>query len=153
MLSSVPVTLRGVNRNGHSTTLTPFREGNTAAAKHGIWSERLREPRTRELYDALMAAPHIVEGLDAIIVMELARVQAFIEVLEHEFYESLNGRSTARTKMLGDLYLRAVGRETALLDRCGLSPLARAKWAKELATGGIGAAIRKRLEEVKRADG
>jgi hypothetical protein len=63
------------------STLTPFRRGNTAAAKHGIWSERLREPRARELYEALMDAPHIVDGLDSIIVMELARVQALIEVL------------------------------------------------------------------------
>jgi hypothetical protein len=54
--------------------LIPAEPGNTRAHKHGIWSSRLREPRAQELYDALMCAPHLVESLDSIAVMELARV-------------------------------------------------------------------------------
>jgi hypothetical protein len=67
-----------VNRNGHIDSLTPFAKENTAAAKHRVWSERLRETRADEIVGAIMDAPHTI-ALDVIGARQIARLEALIE--------------------------------------------------------------------------
>jgi hypothetical protein len=40
----------GVNRNGNPSSLVP-QPGNTHAVRHGIYSERMREPRAEQYFE------------------------------------------------------------------------------------------------------
>lgn len=63
------------NPEGHPQTLVPPPSGNLRAAKHGVYSEPLREPRAQEIFEAIMEAPH-VSPLDAIGAAQIARRDA-----------------------------------------------------------------------------
>jgi len=65
----------GVNENGHAGTLTPVGEGNTLALRHAAYSPRLREPRARDIADALMQAGDMTE-LDLLVALEIGRPNA-----------------------------------------------------------------------------
>jgi hypothetical protein len=53
------------NPRGHPESLRPLPKGNTISAKHGVYSDRLREPRAQQIFEAIMEAPHTVP-LDSI---------------------------------------------------------------------------------------
>jgi hypothetical protein len=131
-----------VSAPGHPATLVPAPAANTLAAKHGVWSERLREPRAQELYEAIMDAPHLTP-LDAIAARQVARLEALIEACEDALASGVTGRGGS-VKAAADLMLRAIRRQTELLDRLGLTPSARAEWAARLAGGGLAAEIARR---------
>jgi hypothetical protein len=113
-------TLSSVNTNGNTATLTPFETANVAAVKHGVWSERLREPRARELFEELMQAPHVTE-LDAVGAVQIARLEALIESCE----DAVSRNGVMKARAAADIMLRAIRRQTELLDRYGLTPRGR----------------------------
>ena len=71
------------NPNGNPESLRPVPMGNMLGAKHGVYSERLREPRAQEIFEAIMDAPHIVP-LDAIAARNIGRLEALIEACHGE---------------------------------------------------------------------
>ena len=110
--------------------------GNANAATHAAYSPRLREPRAREIAEAVMSAPHVTQ-LDEIGAVEIGRLEALIETLDRVIAENgaVNARS-GKVRALVDLRLRASRRLGEWLDRYGMTPKGRAEWARDLAAGG-----------------
>jgi hypothetical protein len=127
--------------------LIPAEPGNVRALKHGVWSERLREPRVKQIYDAVLSAAHVTE-LDAMGALQIARCEALIESCE----EAIVGGGVMNAQAAADIMLRAIRRQMELLDRYGLTPKGRADWAAALGGDGLAAAIERRMVELQRTD-
>src|SRR4051794_29966552 len=96
-----------MNANGNAKTLTPAEPGNTLAARHAVYSPRLREPRAREIAEAIMEGAHTVP-LDLLAALEVGRLVALIESLDVALGEGgpVNP-TTAKARAVVDLRLRA----------------------------------------------
>jgi hypothetical protein len=125
-----------MNEKGHPATLVPSHPGNTNAMKSGVYSRTGAplEPRVQELVDALMAEPH-TDRIDEIGAREIAKLIATIEAIDNDLAENGLTRKNGEPRGLIDLRLRATKRLADWLDRYGATPLARATWAKQLASG------------------
>jgi hypothetical protein len=55
---------------------------NTHAAKHFVYSERLREPRAREVAEQVLSAPW-ARDLDTGLAVEIGRLEALVEALQN----------------------------------------------------------------------
>jgi hypothetical protein len=129
-------TYRDVNPDGHSQTLEPRHPGNTNAARSGVYSPRLREPRAREIADAIMVEPHTV-AIDAIGAAEIGRIEALIEAIDTEIARS-RLISASKASSLLDLRLRASRR--------------LAEWARQLAESeSLGETIRRKRQKIIQA--
>jgi hypothetical protein len=135
------------NPNGYTPNLVPAHPGNQNRLVHGVYSERLREPRAQEIFEAIMAASHTV-SLDAIAARNIARLEALIEGCHGEIERGGVSRGS-KVRALVDLELRAIRRQVELLDRFGLNPQARAEWASKLAGGSLADEVRRRLAELE----
>jgi len=136
MMGAVP------NPNGTPETLVPAGPGNVRAAKHAVYSDRLREPRAQEVADVVLSAPWADEGLDAISALELGPILALIERNDEAIAERTLGQ---RTQKLVDQRLTASRRLTELLDRHGLTPHARADWTAKLTERTVWQEIREQV--------
>jgi hypothetical protein len=114
------VQLFGVNPLGNPSNLTPFEPGNVAALKAGLWSARTLDARAEEIVESLLEAPHVLP-LDAVAARNVARLEALIRSCE----EAIERSGVAGARSAADLLLRAVRRQTELLDRFGANPRAR----------------------------
>jgi hypothetical protein len=118
----------------------PFEKGNTAAMTHGARSDRLVEPRARELTAPVFDAnPHLEAARDGAAVlrycMTLARIERVYRWLEgqvdHVFVDQDAGRAHGVYERL-ERWERAAGTEE---DRLGISPLARTRLGLDRARG------------------
>jgi hypothetical protein len=97
-------------------------------------SERYLQPRAHEVAEGIMALPHVVPA-DELAAREVGRLEALVEAIDGELARvGMDGRGP-RVSMLLDMRLRASRRLMEALDRFGATPLARARWARELAEG------------------
>jgi hypothetical protein len=69
------------NPDGHPASLEPYRAGNTHSLRHGVYSQRVQEPRAREVAEAILAADHTVP-LDEYGALEIGRLVALIDALD-----------------------------------------------------------------------
>ena len=106
------------NPNGYTQNLVPAHPGNQNRLVHGVYSERLREPRAQEIFEAIIDAPHVVP-LDAIAARNIGRLEALIEACHGEI-ERAGVTRGGKVRALVDLELRAIRRQLELLDRFGL---------------------------------
>ncbi len=134
------------NPNGTPANLVASHPANANAAKRGIWSPRLLEPRAQEIAAEIMAAPW-ASALDELAAVEIARICALIEAIDDEIASrGVTGRGGDVRKMI-EIRLKASGRLQTWLDRFGLTPKGRADFAAVLASGeSIADAIRRRRE-------
>ncbi|MBA3364689.1 MAG: hypothetical protein H0U03_02730 [Actinobacteria bacterium] len=135
-----------MNRNGTPASLVPAPAGNVRAARHGIYSERLREPRAQEHFDAILDLPWIGEA-DIIGARQVARLEALIEALSDEVFRV--GVGSKKAEKLIDMELRAIRRQAELLSRFGLDPKSRADWTAKLTSGTLGERIAARIAEIE----
>src|SRR5262249_9150080 len=82
------------NPNGNPVSLVPAGPGNTRALKHAVYSDRLREPRAREIAEGVMTAPWATD-LDELAAAEIGRLAALIESLEEALPTPAGRRSQA----------------------------------------------------------
>jgi hypothetical protein len=129
-----------LNRNGHPVTLQASHPNNTNPAKHGIYSARLREPRAQEIAAQIMAAPWAAEHLDEHGAVEIARVEALVEVLDEQIRQT--GGKVRRDFVA--LRLRASRELREWLNVYGLVPHAQATWAAALGGSNLAAEITRR---------
>jgi hypothetical protein len=135
-----------MNADGHRDTLVAAQVGNANRLVHGFYSPRLLEERAQELFEAIMAEPHVAP-CDAVGAAQIARLEARIEALDRAVSEPR--QSAQKLALLGDLQLRAIRRLTELLDRYGMTPKGRAEWARQLAEGeSLAETIRRKRIEV-----
>jgi hypothetical protein len=132
-----------VNRNGTPTNLVPSHPQNTSAAKHAVYSPRLREPRAREIAEHVLSAPWTCD-LDAIGAAEIGRLLALIEALD----DAIANAKAATLARLIDQRIRASRRLLDWLGRYGMTPHARAEWAASLGGDNLAAEIARRRAEL-----
>lgn len=139
-----------MNPDGHPQTLEASHPGNASNLRHGAYSPRLREPRAREVAEAIMAEPHTAP-IDTLGAVEIGRLEALIEALDDAIADvSLTTRST-RIERLVEMRLRASRRLAEWLDRYGATPKGRAEWARQLAEGeSFAETLRRRREAAGR---
>lgn len=135
----------GVPARGY--TWEPFQPGHTLTLKHGAYSERLVEPRAREIAQGMADAGELPDYLAQPryrgAVMDLARALAqrerLVAWLEAHAAEGTpmelaeNGEVRAAAVLL-ERVERAVERHR---DRLGLSPLAAARLGKDVAASRV----------------
>ncbi len=92
------------------------------------------EPRAQEVADGLMELPHVIPA-DTLAAREVGRLEAMIEAIDGELDRVGMDAEGARLSWLLDMRLRASRRLLEALDRFGATPLARARWARELVEG------------------
>lgn len=91
-----------------------------------------------------MALPHVTEA-DRLAAQQVGRELALVEALTTELARVGLAGPTASVSLLGELLGKAEGRLSKALSRFGGDPMARAKWARELAQGeSLADAIRRR---------
>jgi hypothetical protein len=133
-----------VNRNGYPQTLQAVQPENTNAAKTGIYSARLREPRAQEIAEQIMAAPWAAEHLDEHGAVEIARVESMIESLDAAIAAA---RGNARRDYF-KLRLAASRELRSWLSSFGLLPRERADWTAKLQNKTAAELIRQRFAEL-----
>ena len=145
-------TLGRVPRENGYANLVPSHPANINARKHGAYSSWLREPRAREIADAILEALH-VSALDEIGALEISRLEALIETLDEAIGPAgpVNARR-GTVRAVVELRLRASKRLQEWLDRYGMTPRGRADWAARLGAGGLAAEIARRRERPERAE-
>ena len=111
-----------VNKNGYLQTLQPAQPENTNAAKSGIYSPRLREPRARQIAQQVLEAPWAVANLDAHGAAELGRLEAPGAQLARN-----RGRSSRRLRPADGALTEEPGRFAALKHSSPLALLAHAR--------------------------
>ena len=140
------------NPEGHPSTLVHVHPGNQNATRHGVYGDgSALEPRVQELVAAIQAEPHTAP-IDELGAREVARLVAMIEACDEDIAARGLTNSKGQVRTIVDLRLRASGRLQTWLDRYGATPLARASWAKELATGGLAAEIARRRQAAREED-
>ena len=119
---------------------------NRNAGTHGVWSERMREPRVRELTEAILSAPW-ADALDEVGAGEIAKVIALVEALDAAIAERGVIGSRGDVRHLVEIRLSASRTLASWLDRFALTPRGRAEVAQTLAGAeSLASAIRRRRE-------
>ena len=139
---------------GHADTLVASHPDNQHALLSGVYSRtgKALEPRVQELAAAIMAEPHTA-AIDELGAVEIAKLTAFIEAIDADVAERGLSRKNGEPRGVLDLRLRASRRLAEWLDRYGMSPKARADWARALAEGeSYAATVRRKRQEAERAD-
>lgn len=131
---SIQPVKRPPNPGGTPANLVASHPANAHNERNHVFSARLREPRAREVAESLLSLPHVIDA-DDLAAVEVGRLEALVEALDTEILRTGMSGETQRVDMLLTLRLRASGRLMEALDRFGGTPLARAKWARELAEG------------------
>jgi hypothetical protein len=133
-----------MNPNGYPATLTPAGEGNTLAAPHGLWSDRVLAPRIEAYRERLLALPHVAD-VDEAAVDECARLLARIEALDADIDERGHfGKRGARSLLE---HRARLSRELrSWLASLGALPAARADWVSKLTGRSVNDEIRRRLD-------
>jgi hypothetical protein len=75
-----------VNKKGNPGTLVPAHPGNTNAARYGVYSHRLIEPRAREIEAELIQAFEFT-ATQRIAVHEVARCMAILDAIDRDLDE------------------------------------------------------------------
>jgi hypothetical protein len=132
-----------LRRAGHPATLQASHPGNANAAKHGLYSPRLLEPRAREIADALMTLPH-AQPLDVLAAEEIGSTIAALEAIDADIAE----RGPGASKTLLEHKARLSRELRAWLRDFGGTPRSRWEFARELEEGGFSAALERRLAEL-----
>lgn len=147
-IRSVPVTPgkdiapRAGNGAGHGGAARgyswpPFEQGNTAAVTHGARSDRLVEPRAREIaQDVLALNPHLDSGRDgpavvrySVALARIERVYAWLgDQADEVFVDVAEGRVHAVYERLEQWERQASAAE----DRLAIAPLTRTKLGLDL---------------------
>jgi hypothetical protein len=130
-----------------SRNLVAAHPGNRNREVHGYYSRsRALAPEAVELADALMGVPHIAET-DRLAVEEVARLVVLIDRVDAALGDGVvEGRRGSARELLV-VREKLSGRLERWLDRLALTPQGRATTARALAAGGLGEAIRRRIEE------
>jgi hypothetical protein len=136
-----------VNREGHPETLVAAHPGNANALRYGVFSERLRDPRAREIADAIMEQPHTT-AVDELGAIEIGKLVALLEAVDSDIAERGVTKRNGDLRAVVDLRLRASRRLAEWLDRYGLTPQGRAAWAATFAQGGLAGEISRRRAEL-----
>lgn len=118
----------------------PFGEGNTAALRHGAYSDAVVAPRAREILAGLLEDPqmpgHVRSPAWRYQAKAWARAEAIADVLyEHVAEMGAEGMMTpklAGTKSPVDIWRAADAHAGRLRARLGLDPVAYAGLAKDL---------------------
>jgi hypothetical protein len=129
---------------GHPATLVASHPENTSAVKYGVYSSRVREPRAREIAEAVMRAPW-ASDLDELGALELGRLEALVEALD----SAIAATHSAPRRDYVALRLRATKELREWYQQYGMTPHARAHWAATLGSGGLAGEIRRRAESAK----
>ena len=118
------------NPAGHPASLTPGQ--GTENLRFGHYSPEVREPRARQIAEAIMAEPHTA-AVDTLGAVEIGRLEALIETLDTAIEATpRTGRGAGRMTGLLEHRLRASRRLAEWLDRYGMTPKGRADWASKL---------------------
>lgn len=127
--------------SGGNGNLVPSHPGNRNAERSGAFARRdlAQDDEVRALATDIMAAPHTVD-MDLPGAIEIAKLMILTDRIDADLAE----RGLRNRKALLDMRLRASRRLAEWLDRYGMTPLARATWAKQMATGGLAEEIRRR---------
>lgn len=139
------------NVNGNPASLVAAHPGNVSAVRHGVYSERVREPRAREIAEQVMQAPW-VSPVDELGAAELGRLVALIESLDAAIEAGGVIGKGDRVRSVVDMRLRASRRLSEWLDKYGLTPHARAHWVSTLTHGTLGERIAARIREIEERD-
>jgi hypothetical protein len=135
-----------VSENG-TGNLVAAHPGNVNAVRHGLWSDRVLEPRVQEVADTLMELPHAIP-IDRLAAEECARLIARIERIDADLDERGHfGRSGARSLLQHRARLSKELR--SWLEQFGATPKSRAQWARTMAMGGVAAEMQRRLAEME----
>ena len=77
-----------MNKNGNPGTLVAAHPSNTNAARYGVYSPRLIEPRAREIVAELLQAFEFT-ATQRIAVHEVARCMAILDAIDRDLDERL----------------------------------------------------------------
>jgi hypothetical protein len=69
-----------VNKQGHPATLVASHPGNQNAVRHGVYSQRLIEPRAAEI-EAELRESHDFSATDGLVLEQVARFKATLEAI------------------------------------------------------------------------
>lgn len=128
----------------------PFRAGNTAALRHGVFSPRVVDPKARELVEQVLEDPetaYLTAAKWRPALWAWARAEAQVQLLEAYIAEA--GEETAdgvgdldldRVKSAYLLLHRAETRATTQRTRLGLDPLSAARLGRDKTAAALDAA-------------
>jgi hypothetical protein len=120
--------------DGHRATLVVAHQGNTNAARHGLYSGRALAPRGAEIAKALMELPHVT-GIDIVAAEEIGSIVARLEPIDGDLDERGHfGRGGAR--VLLEHKARLSRELRTWLREFGGTPKAKADFARSLSEGG-----------------
>lgn len=136
-----------MNSQGHPQTLQAAQPGNRNAEQHGLYAApgRELEPLAQEVAEWLMQAPHTVE-LDLMAAIEIGKLAVLIDRVDAALGDGVVERR-GRARDLIDQRIRLSSRLEKWLRQFGLTPAARADFAKALASG----TFREKLEQRRAA--
>jgi hypothetical protein len=129
----------------------PFEKGNTAAARHGAFSDRMIEERAAEIRAYLLGSfPYLAEDTFAEAMIRYCRAEARARML-HEYVMGLAERDgvEAVRPYLWTETSRAESNAQKFAQDLGLDPMGHARiarelgWAKQLAAGRAAAGVEK----------
>jgi len=142
-----------VNPDGHPATLRASHPANANAVRSGVYSRtgRVLEPAARELAEEILSLPHAAD-LDWIGALEISRLAVLIERIDAQLADSgVVGRGNRDRLGLLKVRLAASRRLQEWLGAFGMTPRARAEFARELAAGEtLADALRRRRDEAGR---
>lgn len=124
-----------MNKKGNPKTLRASHPGNLNALKSGVYSQRARRARELHIKNALLAAPFAVP-VDEFAAIEVARLMATIEAVDHELNERGLVDRRGNPRALLDYRIRLSGRLERWLRQLGATPQARAELTGRLGQRG-----------------
>ncbi|UGS36099.1 hypothetical protein [Capillimicrobium parvum] len=124
-----------MNQTGHPQTLQAVQLGNRNAEQHGLYAGPGREldPLAQEVADWLMQARH-TEPLDLMAAIEIGKLAVLIDRVDTALGDGVVERK-GQPRGLIDMRIRLSSRLEKWLRQFGLTPAARADFAKALAGG------------------
>lgn len=132
----------------------PFKPNNTKALKHGARSERIIAPLAAVLANEILeTSPHLREPEFRAAVLECARVQAQVEVLEEFIGEHGILGDEDKVRPAADYLLKVRKHAANMASRLGLDPLSRARLGKDIAATQLDVAqiLTQQREEAEKA--
>ena len=142
-----------MNAKGHKQNLVARQMGNTNAVRHGAHSPRVREPRSHEVADAVLALPHVTE-IDRIGAEELGGMVAVAEALDRDIAEHGVTDEKGRVRSVVALRIRVSGRIERWLREYGATPASRVEWVERVSRGAeIADVLRSEIEAGRRLVG
>jgi hypothetical protein len=134
------------NPVGHARNLVAVHPGNVSRLSHGVYSRR-RFPLTaeeEEELEALLSLPH-TSALDAAAAEEIVRLRSLIARVDQALAAPPGLERRGRMRELVAIRARLSAQLAAWLDRFGLTPRARAEFARTLGTTSLAEEIQRRM--------